>query len=270
MQKIIFVLRIFFMGKLIGIANQKGGVGKTTTAVNLAASLAIGERKTLLVDCDSQGNATSGVGVNKEEIKEYIYHGLIGEAPIENLIHDTEIEYLKVLPAHVDLAGAEIELISVEGREQYLRNFLRPIADDYDFILIDSPPALGLITVNVLSAVDSVIIPLQCEYYALEGLGQFLNTYHRIRQSFNPRLTIEGILLTMFDKRNNLSRQVAEEALKHFNSLVFDTRIPRNVRLGESPSFGKPIILYDITSSGARSYLNLARELLKRQGGRNA
>ncbi len=258
------------MGKLIGIANQKGGVGKTTTAVNLAASLAAGERKTLLIDCDSQGNATSGVGINKEDVKEHIYHGLIGEAPIENLIYDTEIEYLKVLPAHIDLAGAEVELISVERREQYLRNLLQPIVDDYDFILIDCPPSLGLITINVLSAVDSVIIPLQCEYYALEGLGHFLNTYHRVRQSFNPRLTIEGILLTMFDKRNNLSHQVTEEARKHFKGLVFDTYIPRNVRLSESPSFGKPIILYDITSSGAKSYLNLAQELLKRQRGRHA
>jgi chromosome partitioning protein len=258
------------MGKLIGIANQKGGVGKTTTAVNLAASLAAGERKILLVDCDSQGNATTGVGVAKEDLKKNIYHGLIGQAPIEDLIYDTEIEYLKVLPAHIDLAGAEIELISVEGREKYLRNLLNPITDDYEFILIDSPPSLGLITVNVLSAADSVIIPLQCEYYALEGLGQFLNTYYRVRQSFNPKLTIEGILLTMFDKRNNLSHQVAEEARKHFNGLVFDKYIPRNVRLGESPSFGKPIILYDITSSGAQSYLGLAQELLKRQKGRHA
>lgn len=258
------------MGKLIGIANQKGGVGKTTTAVNLAASLAVGERKILLVDCDSQGNATTGVGLIKEDLPKNIYHGLIGQVAIEDLIYDTEIAYLKVLPAHIDLAGAEVELISVEGREQYLRNLLKPIIDDYEFILIDSPPSLGLVTVNVLSAADSVIIPLQCEYYALEGLGQFLNTYYRVRQSFNPKLTIEGILLTMFDKRNNLSHQVAEEARKHFNGLVFDKYIPRNVRLGESPSFGKPIILYDITSSGAQSYLGLAQEFLKRQRGRHA
>jgi chromosome partitioning protein len=258
------------MGQLIGIANQKGGVGKTTTAVNLAASLAVGERKILLVDCDSQGNATTGAGLIKEDIKKNIYHGLIGQVPIADLIYDTEIAYLKVLPAHIDLAGAEVELISVEGREKYLRNFLKPVIEDYEFILIDSPPSLGLITVNVLSAADSVIIPLQCEYYALEGLGQFLNTYYRVRQSFNPKLTIEGILLTMFDTRNNLSHQVAEEARKHFNGLVFDKYIPRNVRLGESPSFGKPIILYDITSAGAQSYLGLAQELLKRQKSHHA
>lgn len=264
------MVRIKLMGKLIGIANQKGGVGKTTTAINLAASLAVGERSILLVDCDSQGNATSGIGIAGETLEKNIYHGLIGEVPVENLIHDTEIEYLKILPAHIDLAGAEIELISVEGREQYLRNLLQPLANNYDFILIDSPPSLGLITVNVLAAADSVIIPLQCEYYALEGLGQFLNTYHRVRQSFNPRLTIEGILLTMFDRRNNLSHQVADEAQKHFNGLVFDTHIPRNVRLSESPSFGKPIILYDIASAGAKSYLMFAQELLKRQRVHNA
>ncbi|MFH1076503.1 MAG: AAA family ATPase [Pseudomonadota bacterium] len=258
------------MGKVIGIANQKGGVGKTTTAINLAASLAVADQKTLLVDCDSQGNATSGVGIRKEDLgAKNLYRGLIRETGIDELIHSTEISNLQVIPSNVDLAGAEIELIGVEDRERRLATLLAPVVDAYDFIIIDCPPSLGILTVNVLSAADSVIVPLQCEYYALEGLGQFLNTYNRIRQSFNPRLTIEGILLTMFDKRNNLTRQVSEEARRHFNSMIFNTYIPRNVRLGESPSFGKPIILYDITSPGAQSYLSLAQEILKKHDSRN-
>jgi len=247
---------------IISIANQKGGVGKTTTAVNLGASLAVAEQRILLVDCDPQGNATTGVGINKAELSKSLYHGLLQDAPVESLVLNTQLDHLKVLPSNIDLVGAEVELISHPNRQTLLQDLLKPLVDQYDFILIDCPPALNLLTVNALTAAHALLIPLQCEFYALEGLSQLVQTFRRIKKHLNPGLRIEGVLLTMFDKRNNLSHQVAEEAEKFFRNLVFETRIPRNVRLGEAPSFGKPILLYDITSQGAQSYLALAKEII--------
>ncbi len=250
------------MARKICIANQKGGVGKTTTAINLSASLAVAEKKTLLVDCDPQGNATTGMGIHKKNLNKNLYHGMIGTAEAEELIIDTGIDTLKMIPSQVELIGFEVEMMDQPGRNSALRNLLNKIAPAFDYIIIDCPPSLSLLTVNALAAADGMLIPLQCEFYALEGLGQLIDTYKRIQKQINPRLTIAGILLTMFDKRTNLANQVAAEADKYFRQLVFKTRIPRNVRLGEAPSHGKPILLYDALSAGARSYLELAKEIL--------
>ncbi|MGB9698080.1 MAG: ParA family protein [Thermodesulfobacteriota bacterium] len=250
------------MSKVICIANQKGGVGKTTTAVNLSASLAVAEKRTLLIDMDPQGNATSGFGFVSKEISLSIYQAIIEKAPLNMLIRDTELNFLKIVPANIDLIGAEIELVPLPDRELRLKAALQEFRKEFDFLIIDCPPSLGLLTVNSLTAADSVLIPLQCEYYPLEGLSQLLKTIELIKENLNPNLKIEGILLTMFDRRNNLAHQVSDEIRKHFGDLVFNTVIPRNVRLSESPSFGKPIILYDADSKGAESYLNLAKEIM--------
>jgi chromosome partitioning protein len=251
------------MTKIICIANQKGGVGKTTTAVNLSAALAVTERAILLVDCDPQGNATTGVGIEKRSLHKTLYHGMIQDADVSDLIQDSAIETLKIIPSRTELIGFEVEMLSHPLRETALKSLLAPVVDAFEYIIIDCPPSLSLLTVNAMTAAYDILIPLQCEFYALEGLGQLLTTVQRIRQGRNPDLKIAGILLTMFDKRTNLSYQVAEEAAKHFQELVYKTTIPRNVRLGEAPSFGKPILLYDANSPGAQSYLSLAKEVLQ-------
>ncbi len=251
------------MAHIICIANQKGGVGKTTTAINLSAALAVSEKMTLLVDCDPQANATTGIGLDKTIIDKTLYHGMIGRAAAKDLIVDSDIDTLKVMPSRVELIGFEVEMMSRSGREVALKNLLVEIEDLFEYIIIDCPPSMSLLTVNAMTAAHSLLIPLQCEFYALEGLGQLLQTVKRIKLGLNPNLKIAGILLTMFDKRTNLSHQVAEDAEKYFKHLVFKTMIPRNVRLGEAPSFGKPILLYDATSTGAKSYFNLAREIIK-------
>lgn len=250
------------MARVICIANQKGGVGKTTTAINLSASIAVAEKKVLLIDIDPQGNSTSGMGLSKEGPRETIYQALLRGSGLKKMIRKTELAYLDMVTSNTDLIGAEVELIQVKDREKKLDCLIKEVEAEYDYILIDCPPSLGLLTINSLTAAHSVIIPLQCEYYAMEGLGQLLKTIHLIKQALNPRLEIEGILLTMFDGRNNLSYQVADEVKNHFKDKVFETIIPRNIRLSEAPSHGKPALLYDIHSKGAESYLNLAREVM--------
>jgi chromosome partitioning protein len=252
------------MGKVVAIANQKGGVGKTTTSINLSAGLAVLEHRTLLIDADPQANATSGVGFDPKNIKTSIYECVIEDVDPNNIILQTSTPNLDLIPAHIDLVGAEIEIINMPNREKLMRKAIQKIRDRYDFIIIDCGPSLGLITVNALTAADSVIIPVQCEYFALEGLGKLLNTIKIVQSRLNPILEIEGILLTMYDHRLRLSKQVAEEVRTHFEDLVFDTLIHRNIKLGEAPSFGETIIMHDIQSKGATNYLNLAREILQR------
>jgi chromosome partitioning protein len=250
--------------KIITLANQKGGVGKTTSAINIAASLAVLEFKTLLVDADPQANATSGVGFDPKSIKTSIYECLVNEVKIKDIVLETETPNLYLLPSHLDLVGAEIELINYPNREKIFKGLLDEVRGDYDFIIIDCSPSLGLITVNALSAADSVLIPVQCEYFALEGLGKLLNTIKIVQNRLNPQLEIEGILLTMYDPRLRLSNQVVEEIRRHFEDIVFETIIHRNTRLGEAPSFGKPAIMYDAESKGSINYMNLVREILQR------
>lgn len=252
------------MAKIIALANQKGGVGKTTTAINLAASLAVLEYNVLVIDADPQANATSGLGYDLREVETSIYECIVDGADPRKAIQEGEIEHLFLLPSHIDLVGAEIEMLNMEDREKVLKGVINQVKDEYDFILIDCSPSLGLITVNALTAADSVIIPVQCEYFALEGLGKLLNTIKIIQNRLNPELEIEGFLLTMYDSRLRLSNQVVEEVQKHFQDMVFETLITRNIKLSEAPSYGKAVVMYDASSKGAMNYLNLAREVLQK------
>lgn len=252
------------MGKVIAIANQKGGVGKTTTAINLAASLAAIEHPTLVIDIDPQSNTTSGLGIDSKTVTNSIYEVMIGSSDVNDAIRQTELDFLDLVPAHINLVGAEIEMIDREERERILKKAIADFRERYDFIIIDCPPSLGLLTINALTASDSIVIPVQCEYFALEGLGQLLNTIKIVRQHLNPELDIEGVLLTMYDTRTRLSNQVAEEVKRYFDDRVFKSVIVRNVRLAEAPSFGKPALLYDSTSVGSKNYLALAREIIKK------
>jgi len=254
------------MGKIIAIANQKGGVGKTTTTINLAASLAVLEKRVLMIDADPQANATSGSGFDIKNIKTSIYECLIDEVNPNDIILNSEIEGLDLLPSSIDLVGAEIEMLNMPNRERMLKSVIDKIEKQYDYILIDCSPSLGLITVNSLTAADSVMIPVQCEYFALEGLGKLLNTIKIIQSRLNPELEIEGFVLTMYDSRLRLSNQVVEEVRRHFQQMVFDTIIQRNIKISEAPSFGKPVIMYDAESKGSLNYLNLGRELLQKNG----
>ena len=259
------------MGRIIAIANQKGGVGKTTTAINLGASLAIAEKRTLVVDSDPQSNASSGLGVEMDPESPDLYDCLVDDAPIRDAIRSSvHFPLLDMIPARRDLAGAELELIDRKKRARILRAALEPVRDEYDYVLIDSPPSLGLLTLNALVAADTVLIPIQCEFYALEGLSQLLNTVRIVQRNMNPQLGIEGVLLTMYDSRLNLSKQVKGEAEEYFGAKVFKTAIPRNVRLAEAPSFGQPIALYDVLSTGARGYLSLAAEIVRKDERRKA
>jgi chromosome partitioning protein len=253
------------MAKVISITNQKGGVGKTTTAINLGAGLAVADMRVLVIDTDAQANCTSGLGYAKGALQKTIYHGIIGEAALEELICDTELDNLKLVPADRSLTGAAIEMIELPERELVLKRLLAPMLPRFDFVLVDSPPSLNILTLNGLVAADSVLIPIQCEYFALEGISDLLDTLSRVRRSFNPHLCIQGILLTMFDERTNLSSQVRADLMKFFPEQLLATVIPRNVRLAEAPSFGKPIMLYDIRSKGAQCYINLAKEILNHE-----
>lgn len=251
------------MGKVIAVANQKGGVGKTTTSINLAASLAAAEHPTLLIDTDPQANCSSGVGIEPRTVSASIYEVLIGDVPVHEAVRSTEMPFLEVVPSHINLVGAEIEMIDVMERERILKRALRQARRKYDFVVIDCPPSLGLLTLNGLTAANAVLIPVQAEYFALEGLGQLLNTIKIVRQHLNPDLEIEGVLLTMFDTRLRLSNQISQEVRRYFGDKVFDTIVQRNVRLSEAPSFGKPVLLYDAAAKGAKNYMSLAREIIK-------